>query len=462
MALNIISTEINPSSSNTYLNTTLRLIANKTIDGDSCSDATIYLYKLPEYQRYGITIETQDTELRISSSDIFLQNTQYQLILLKGSSGVLALDTEELDENYILDFTTGTLLEPATTETPEEILDEIDNVLDVTDTAHADHDIVVPDVNLSGGLQPFLACEPTGSTNTGSGGETNTSGEVITNTVYVVNSEPAAYSVGITDIHTINLFWNENVNISGIDILTLNSQSLIPPIDPFAKTIIVPTSNTAVTNRIVTREFTSENTTNLEYTATINAGNVTSIDGTKTNLTYNLVFSGPLYPVLCTVEQVKANAGLWNQQFTAKDYYYYYKLLHKESIAIIAAAGYNNVGEITEPTELISLSKYVCCVVAMYMLVYGSPNSNTVQQTFGTYVKKRDLPGFSITYDVMSGSSESNSPTSEIMKRLTECLKNNAPRSVRDIINNDITHPIYVDHGVKSVQDPSRPIRRRN
>ena len=461
MALNIISHETHIDDTNVYLDDTISITFDLFLDETTFNDSTVLLYKLPEYQRYGIDIEVEDTILHIKPTTIFLQNTDFEIVLMKDSDGIASVDPDYLDENYVLPFTTGVLLNPVVDETPDENQDKIENVLDIADTVHKDTQVVVPDVDLAGGLQPFLACEPTGSSGSGSG-ETGETGELITNTVYVINSNPIEYGIGITDISTIELIWNEDVLINNVDILTMSSQSLIPPIDVFQTTDIVSTSDTTVVNNIVSRSFTSEDTTNREYTATVRAGLVTSTDATKANLTYNLIFSGILEPVLCSVEQVKANAGMWNVEFSNKDYYYYYKLLHKESIAIIAAAGYDSISEITETTELIALSKYVCCVVAMYMLVYGSPSGGSVNQTFGTYVKKRDLPGFSITYDMLSSSATENSPTGEIITRLRECLKANAPSTIRDIITDTIPKPIHIEHGIKSVEDPSRPIRRRN
>jgi len=445
----------NPGPANAYLDSNIIVDLDSnitsgtlTIDLSTVNDDTVQLYLLPGYNRIGITIQVdEDDKLTIIPLVPFEPNAEYQLIIVSGVTGLKTTTNEKLDSNLIIPFKTGDMLTPESQngEDPVE-----DNDWDLTHE-HIDDSvrIVVPDVTPQGTLIGYKECTPTFSSVI----EPGYSGEPITNQLDMISSIPYNYENGVLSIDEIITIWKTDIHIANNNPSKLTYQVLGINTDPFAVNIIDYSGlPMAIDNQMIQSYNYTETLVNKEFIYTVKTGAVENLDGSQKNIKTIVQFTGPLQPMLCTIEMAQTKAGLWDYEFSLKDRYYFNKLIYIESTLAIIDQGRTDIDSLTDD-ELVKLSRYVCCLIALYMLSKMSGGINSA----GLYVSERRLPGTVFKYSEMSGKIDETSPSGKILDELLECVEKNRPKHNRAVKEGNWG----IGTGLKSKEMISFPSRRR-
>lgn len=468
MALELVSSTVLKDANNAYLDGWIVLEFNQDIDPATVNNTTVQLYILPSYNLFSIKREVfEPRKIRVKADPtILIRNSSYELVIISGSGGVKSTSGDTLSSNKIVPFSTKELLAPTEPPTPpEEVVQKYSNVQQQIGDNVA---ILVPDTEIQGEIQPFRPCPPGGFQEEEQNYEYVSGVPVPVEGVgllKVINSDPPPYSIGVTDLTTIVVYWNEPIVIvNPIKMLELSYENLNFPFNPFTKTV-VPIDNVSVLGNEMIIEVLPENLptdyTNIEFTLVIKPLKISSVDGKRRNTLERINWLGRLDPLLCTIDMAKANAGLWMEEFTSKDIYYYTKAMYMHSVTVLRGNGYTSVAQVP-PDELASMSKYVCCSTALDMLSKGTEEtgSGLMGGRGSLFVKRRSHPGVTIEYGLVnngSGEDEVGDPAKEAMKRLMECIKTHKPKDERVME----TGPIGIDIGVKSLYDKSGSIPRR-
>jgi hypothetical protein len=275
----------------------------------------------------------------------------------------------------------------------------------------------------------------------------------------MIDSIPKAYEMGVIDASTVVSIWDQNIQIIGNGPMKMTVQDLKIGASPFAVSGVPQIGNAQVVQNQLSEMFESVVTLNKEFTVTIGAGLVKSVDGTKLNKFTKFKFTGPLDPMFCTVEMAINNAGLWGIDFSDEDLYEYTLMIHRLSISAMQLNGFASITEVDD-LSLNKMGNYVCCSTALAMLTYKDAGQGISSDgALGGAVKKRVLPGVTIEYGATGSSASSGGadPFSESVKRLMDCIEKNKPGGLND------KYGWYgIAHGIKSFRDPSYPLRRRN
>lgn len=467
MALTLVTTTVNPTALDAYLDDWIVLEFDQNIDPLTVTANTVTLYLLPNYNVYSLTTEVEDKIIRVKGNPILGRNSDYQLLIVSGPAGVKSTSAEQLTENKIVSFSTKELLLPPTITNPVDSASVVNEYSNIQEQIGDPAAILVPDVNIQGEIMPFKPCPPGGFGDTTlpvfeSGIPVTVSGASLLRSI---TADPEPYSIGVTDLTTITVYWDEPIElVQSVGVVELSYENLNYPINAFSKTMLTIDSVSVVGSQlIIAASGFPVDLTNLEFTLVIRPLKVQSIGGLKKNGIERYYWLGRLDPMLCTIDMAKANAGLWMEEFTPKDIYYYSKLMYIHSVSVLRGSGYTNVTEVPDDV-LVSMSKYVCCSSALDMISNGSSiaGSASGSNRSGIFVKKRVLPGVTVEYGQLSssgGSSDVSDPGKESLKRLLECIETNKPKDERTLDKG----PMGITTGVKSVYDTSGsfPYRRR-
>lgn len=448
MPLLVVSVVSPAGPEDVYLDGEIRVTFNQPLDSNTVSSSTILVYRVPAYQRWSVetSLENGNTVLVIRPTVPYEPNRSYQLLIIGGNNGVRSTTGETLESNYGYSFKTKNKLKPEQTQPASQVQEQFDSISSLLTPGTT---VVVADTDLQGELEPYRPCPPTGF-----GTDEGAQGPGQSNRLRLIHSEPENYTNGVLDVSTIQLWWEEDIKHNVPMVGILSYQELRPGANPFDVFTVPHSSNSIATGEISNLFFQSVNTLNREFVLTVPAGQVSNLNDTKTNATEKIYFTGRLEPMFCTFEIAKASAGLWMVEFTKKDIYYYNKLIYWESVHAMIRAGYSNPSDIP-PEVLAQLSRYVCCLIALYMMVYRGEESSSGGIGVGNlYVRRRELPGMSIEYAALGKEAGDSSPAKEALKRLMDCIKQNSPEDDTDLG----VHVIR--HGIKSERDPSFPIRR--
>lgn len=473
MAFSLVTTTIPEDANNAYLDGSIVLEFDQDLNPSSVTESSVLLFLLPDYNPFSISRQVDGKNLIIAASPgLFLQNRSYELVIVSGSSGIKSNTNEELTSNIVVPFKTKETLKPTVTPPidPVTILDRHDIVAaPVNDNVT----ILVPDTRPQGEILPYTPCPPDEleAFLNGDSGSIFVPGSGITTPVIVsdilrpVASDPENYSIGLTDLSVITIYWPENIYLDDTtNVVTLSYQVLAYPMNPFAKTIVATTVSAIGNQLIIQTSGLPPDITNHEFTLVINPLKVRNLDSTKRNVLERFHFLGILDPMMCTVDIAKANAGLWMDSFSARDYYEYSKLIHMHTLHYIAISPHLDFNNLTQE-QIDVFSKYVCCSTALDMLSSGTESNpgTGMGAGAGLFVKRRQLPGVTIEYGQLSNSNSkdgtSADPGKESFKRLLKCIEQNKPKQER-------THdkgPMSISTGTKSLYDTSFsiPIRRR-
>lgn len=479
MALNLVSATVLKDNTNAYLDGDIVLTFDQNIDSATVTDSTVILYLLPNYNPYSIKRTVTDNKITITPNPFPLaRNSSFELLVVSGANGVKSLTAEQITSNIITPFATQELLAP--TDPPAEPATVIDNYSNIQGTIGDPTTILVPDVNIQGEIVPFKPCTPDGFGSvdieyTASGIPVTLTGSAMLKSS---GSDPEPYSIGITDISQIIIYWPEDILLVGTPpIVELTYEDLNWPFSPYTKTAITIDSVIAVGNQLViATSGAPADLTNLEFTLTIKALKIQSVDGVRTNGVEKYNWMGTLDPLLCTIEMAQSNAGLWGEALTEKDVYNYTKMMYLHSITALRGSGYTSLADLQQKAKelgqdanqiLYDLSKYVCCSTALDMLTdsVAGAKKGTQGSRSGLFVKKRSLPGVSVEYDnffssAAVGKNATGSPAQEALKKLMECINDHKPKDERLMENGG---PMAIATGVKSIYDTSLSIpgRRR-
>lgn len=467
MALTLVTTTVNPTALDAYLDDWIVLEFDQNIDPLTVTANTVTLYLLPNYNVYSLTTEVEDKIIRVKGNPILGRNSDYQLLIVSGPAGVKSTSAEQLTENKIVSFSTKELLLPPTITNPVDPASVVNEYSNIQEQIGDPAAILVPDVNIQGEIMPFKPCPPGGFGDTTlpvfeSGIPVTVSGASLLRSI---TADPEPYSIGVTDLTTITVYWDEPIElVQSVGVVELSYENLNYPINAFSKTMLTIDNVSVVGSQlIIAASGFPVDLTNLEFTLVIRPLKVQSIGGLKKNGIERYYWLGRLDPMLCTIDMAKANAGLWMEEFTPKDIYYYSKLMYIHSVSVLRGSGYTNVTEVPDDV-LVSMSKYVCCSSALDMISNGSSiaGSASGSNRSGIFVKKRVLPGVTVEYGQLSssgGSSDVSDPGKESLKRLLECIETNKPKDERTLDKG----PMGITTGVKSVYDTSGsfPYRRR-
>lgn len=466
--MKFLTTKTSKDLQNVYLDGKLELVFDEKVDSSTVTDTTVQLYrKADTWQRHGINLEVDNKSINITFKSALLPNEKWIVLIISGASGVKASDGSELATNVQVEFKTTNTVTPPPDETPTvDITTQLDDVNEVH--TGTDKDYIVPDTTPQGEIQEFQECPtdfsspdgiPHGPANSTSGLPTTASGKLTIN-----GSAPSPYEVGVTDIEDLLVIWNKDVKAGPkTPSVKLTYQELPAPDDPFASTTVIKDEDDIYVDNELNASFVPPaDTVNKEFTVVIKAGRVVADDDSAKNSTEKWVFSGPLQPSFVGLEDVKVTAGMWNQEFDSKDIYYFTKLIHQESVQGMDILGYKKVEDITEK-DLKRLKKFVRCIVALKMRAVGTGGSSGSGATGSElFVRKRDLPGVSITYDEFSskGTNDETSPTQELERKLKDCI---CETEIVGCTDSDHKGSIIVDSGVKSMWpwDLYRPTRGR-
>jgi hypothetical protein len=467
MALTLVTSTVNPSADNAYLDDWIVLEFDQNIDPLTVTSNTVTLYLLPNYNPYSIKTEVTNNILKVKGSPSLLgRNSSYELLVVSGATGVKSATAQQLTENKIIAFQTKELLAPSVpAPDPQVVVQQYSNIQEQIGDPVA---ILVPDVNIQGEIMPFKPCPPGGFGDVTvpifeSGIPVTVSGSSLLKSI---TSDPDPYSVGVTDLTTITIYWEEAIElVVSTGVVELSYEDLNYPINAFSKTQVVIDNVSAVGNQlIISASGFPTNLTNLEFTLIIKPLKIQSLDGLKKNGLERYYWLGVLDPLLCTIDMAKANAGLWTDEFSLKDIYYYIKLMYIHSVSVLRGSGYSDVNSVPDDV-LVSMSKFVCCSTALDMITNGSSisGSSSGSSRSGIFVKKRVLPGVTVEYGTLSSTASSAKdiadPAKESLKRLLDCINTNKPKDQRTLDKG----PLGITTGVKSLYDTSTsiPYRRR-
>ncbi len=474
MAFSLVSTTVNPDLSDAYLDDSIILEFDQDINVSTANNLSVLLYLLPTYNPFNISIQVDGKNLIVKAANgVLLRNSSYELVVVSGSSGLKSQTAEELTSNIVVAFRTKETLKPieSVAVDPVTIIEDHDIV---ASPMGDDTTILVPDSRPQGDILPYVPCPPDevgdeypgGISIVGSG--IPTTPIVSSSILRPIGSDPSNYSIGITSLDTITIFWPENIVLESVipsQVAELSYQVLSYNIDPFSKTVVTIDTVSAIENQLILQvSGLPVDLTNHEFTLVLKPLKIRNIDSTKKNVVEKFNFLGILDPMMCTVDIAKANAGLWMVEFSDKDIYEYSKIIHRYSMEyMVLMERFVPVADMT-PSQLVSFSKYVCCSTALDMLTSGSvSNYNTSGAGSKLFVKRRELPGVTIEYNQFSSIGDSDGvsgdPGKESLKRLLKCIEDNKPASTRIPGKG----PIAIATGTKSLYDTSWsiPIRRR-
>lgn len=476
MALNLVTTTVLKDTLNAYLDGTITLEFDQDIDPASVTASTVVLYLLPNYNPYAITTSVTGKVLSITPSPSpLLINSSYELLIVSGAGGIKSLASEELATNVITPFSTLNLLKPSTPPVdPATIEESYSNVQQVIGDPV---NIVVPDTDIQGDIVPFAPCEPGNFGNDSSYLTPSGIPQTITASqlLKITTTDPEPYAIGVTDLSVITIYWDEPITVPSISgAVEITYEDLNWPLGAFTKTSVTISSINVIGNQmIIQTSGLPLELTNLEFTLTIKALRVQSLDGLKTNGTEKIHWLGTLDPLLCTIDMAQANAGLWGEVLSPKDIFYYTKQMYLHSVTVLRGSqrrdafgaligSYTDISQVPDE-ELSSMAKYVCCSTALDMLTNGT-NPGSGGGRAGLFIKKRVLPGVTVEYGNFFGTAvakgDTGSPAQESMKKLMECINDHKPTDERIMENGG---PMAMATGTKSLYDTSFsiPVRRR-
>lgn len=445
------------SPSNVYLDGSVTVSFDATLDSSTVNNNTVLLYKVPDYTRRNVYLSVSGSDIVLNFEDAKLEpNSDWQIIIVSGANGVKSSGGDTLTENEIIDFSTQDLLTPTAQDdtSAEELQDELNyDKADEPVVGDVEKEIVVPDLNIQGDIEDFEPC----SEDTLNGADTFVEDSGLPSVVKrlnLVGSIPREYTVGVTDVSELTIVWDRNVKENSSSTISFTYQDLPDPEDPFSNTEVESSGiPTVIGDRIIAEYVNPDDLTNKEFTVVIKAGKVSSINDKYTNVTETINFAGKLVPMLCTFQMARQRAGMWGVEFSRKAIYHYNLIIHRESVHALKSRGYDTIEDVPEG-ELPVLSRYVCCYAALQMLGTGA-SGESGGATGGLFVKRRDLPGVSISYDEHSTASGSANPYNEMLKSIIECLKETGITPLEGFEN------IVIDHGVKSKNDYYFIRRRR-
>lgn len=453
-ALNNTGVTYRLAQTDVYIDDTVDVSFDASLLASSATGTAIQVYKTDNgNQRMNVTLTVNGNVLSIKGTPIFPVNSNFMVVIVKGASGLLGTGGEQLTANVTFTFRTGTKLKPDQAQTnPKDVISALDQV---TDPAQKPVTYVTPDVSPQGTIEPFIPCEPTlpGTVPIG-----YVSGMIsgITLGLTMLDSIPRAYEMGVIDTSNIVSIWDQDIQIVGSAPLKMTMQELQMGASPFAVSGVPMLSGPTVVQNELSAVFEQVATLNREFTVTIGAGTVKSIDGTKLNKLTKFKFTGPLDPMFCTFEMAVNNAGIWGVEFTDQDIYEYTMMIHRLSITAMELNGYKTMADVDE-LALNKMANFVCCSVALALLTYQNAGLGLDSAgAHGATVKKRQLPGVYIEYGA-SGSGTQGDPYSDSLKRLKDCIDKNKPGGLNDQLG-----WYGIATGIKSLRDPSYPLRRRN
>jgi hypothetical protein len=470
MALSLVTTTINAAANDAYLDDSIVLEFNQDLKVNSVNTTSVLLFLLPDYNPFNADRQVDGKYLIVKASPgTLVRNSSYELVVVSGASGLLSTTDEQLVNNLVVPFQTKEKLKPTTPTTdPITTLSDYDIV---AQPVGDDTTILIPDTRPQGEILPYVPCPPDELEAFLNDSPIINASGIITPLaagaiLKPVLSDPENYSVGITSLETITIYWPENIYIDDLsNVAKLSYQVLNYPMNPFTKTNVTITAINTISNQlIISTTGIPADITNYEFTLVINPLKIRNEDYSKKNVVEKFHFLGVLSPMLCTVEIAKGNAGLWMDEFTNRDYYEYSKIIHKYSTLYMSMSPHLDFANLTVDEETI-FSKYVCCSTALDMLTSGTttkPGSGLGANS-SLFVKKRQLPGVTIEYGQSADGSLKDGtvgdPGKESLKRLLKCIEENKPKQER-------THdkgPMAIRTGTKSLYDTSLsiPIRRR-
>lgn len=457
---------VDPNVDAVYIDAPIKIQFDTAINAATVTSTSVLLYLVSgtNYNLYAYEYEVSGDTLTIKpkTNVPWVPNATYNLVIANGATGLLSTLGETLDTRIIYKFKTSNLTKPID---PAVIVDETKTSENLKEAAEVvtgrDIEILIPSTLPQGEIQPYAPCFPfngvdsafgeTGIINSGSG-----IGLLIAGGLVFLGSVPAEFSVGVQDITQIVVVWDKDVQIKTDPAIEMTWQDLPMPIDPFSRNSAVVSQPAIALGSRLFSFFNAIDTLNKEFTVRINPGRlVTTEDPTVFNMDETIVFAGPLSPTFCNLDIVISKAGMWGINLSNKAQYYYWKLIHQESVFAMKAKGYATTADIP-PDQLVELSRYVCCNVALQLLTAGEGNVN--RSAYGgkkPFVKQRTLPGVSLTYDMIDTSTKGKSADDTTTQMLRDCVR------AAGIANFDDWEPIKVKHGVKSGNDSRFPAMRR-
>jgi len=469
----VIRFETENTPSDVYLDGSIDVIFDADIDSSTVNLDNVYLYILPNYIRYTATLSVDAEKLTLDFNSVPLKpNLEWQIILTSGASGIKSSVGDSLTENELIEFTTQTTVSPEAAEDAESLEEKLNTDYTteaLTGTSDVNQVIVIPDTTIQGDVATHTPCSP----DFGAGIDTSEliiEGSGIGSGILTfIGSIPREYSVGIWDVSEVTIVYNEAIEITDSSVtpnpVEMSWQDMPYPLDPFTHELAEHSGLPVIVNDRIISTYLYRNDAgqlelidpiNKEFTVKVKAGKMTGEDSGTVNVTQTVHFIGPLEPMLCTFDMAKTRAGMWDVEWGRKSIYHYTKLIHEISIQALTSRGYSDISE-ASIQDITELSRFVCCYTALQMLAYGiGDEASTGSSSSGVFVKRRDLPGVSITYERITGggngvlSAEENN-----LKILEECVKN------AGVIQDSQFENISIKHGVKSYNDSSYIGRRR-
>lgn len=457
---------IDPSVSAAYIDSPLIIEFDQDINPATVTSLSVLLYLVSgtayNLYAYDYTVSGKNLTVKPKTNVPWAVNSKYNLVIANGAQGLLSTLGETLDSRVIYTFNTTNTTKPVD---PTVIVDDTrtsENMKDAVDVVTGrDVEIIIPSTAPQGDMVPYSPCFPfngitqsfgeTGIINSGSG-----IGLLIAGGLVFLGSVPTEFSVGVMDITQIVVVWDKDITIQTDPAVEMTWQDLPMPIDPFSRNPAVAAKPSIALGSRLFSFFEPIDTLNKEFTLRVNPGRlVTTEDPSVFNMDETIVFSGPLSPMFCSLEVVVSKSGMWGINLSNKAQYYYWKLIHQESVFAMQAKGYASVADIP-PDQLVELSRYVCCNVALQLLTSGEGNIN--RSAYGgkkPFIKQRTLPGVSLTYDMIDSSTKSKSPEDTTTQMLRDCVRASGIANFAD------WEPIKVKAGVKSGNDRRFPAMRR-
>ena len=376
MTIAVSKTVPENNSTGNYTDYSIFVQFSKQIEGSYLNSDFFKLYKTNETQTefdsmVDLTFQQDGTTVEINPSIVLESNTFYLLIITGGVDGIKSIDSDTLESNLVLFYSTGDGVGPSTLPT----IDTNNNVFG--DNAPS-YDVFAD----SGATSP----------------------------ISFIGSIPANKSVGILDLDRIIFYYNDTI-ASG-ELIPVNSYSLrrsLLPVDPdpFTDNSIPVTAAPSGDSLVFSTAYSGE-LENYEFTMRLRPLAVRGVNRmARDTYEHAIKFTGPLNPVYASPDQIIRRLTGYGVDSEDIDFEYdIWKLIHEVSTWVREV-----YADMIGSASIIKINKLTVCLVLKEMLLRGT--------LFEGGIKLRQLLATKVEYETMDWD--------RIASELDSCIKESTP-----------------------------------
>lgn len=397
MAITTVNSIPANGSTGHYTDYNLFVEFDKQIEGSYLSSDFFKLYRANTdmtefYEMVDIIVTISGNIVTINPTIILQSSSRYVLIVFGGEDGVRSIDSDTLDANLVVSFSTGTGVGPSSTGT------------DPSTTYNQSGSLVTnPSTSAFGNAPSSDVFSATG----------------INTPIKFIGSVPEDRSVGILNIDRLILYYNDLVY----------SGEPIPPNSYQFKRSTVPVDPDPFTNNVISGELSIYNdqliydsnfdgsTVNTEFTFRIQPMVVRGQTRTGRDPKAHVIkFMGPLTPVYTTPEQITRRLiGYGIDRSDLNFEYDIWKAIHEVSLWVSEV-----YADLMGTSSLIAINRLTVCLVLREMLMRSS--------IFEGGIKLRQLLATKVEY--------METDWGAISDELDRCIRESTPESRATILIN--------------------------